>query len=313
MPSVLDADRGAVPTIEIVAISADVTEKEPAARVEPRWAVRPLAAGVVAVLAVGLVAAFLEGTGSDGGQEVVTAAQMEAVSSASARVAELPTYRLEMVVVVEGPVSAETKMSVAVAGDVSRMTTSLPGALPGGRGDFEMIAAGDTVYLPALTGEGWLALRAPMPDGVDPGTLAGSDPLGYLSAITGDEAVAVVGTEEVRGTPTTHYSVTVPWADAIQNAPDGLVDPAVARLSQPPEEIVYDLWLDGDGFVRRLSFEVDSGGMAMSMRIELYDLGAQIDVAVPGPDQIVETREFGAHYEVQQAIGGYLQERLLGG
>jgi hypothetical protein len=106
-----------------------------------------------------------------------------------------------------------------------------------------------------------------------------------LPSVTPDDLVAElraegievteVGADEVRGVATTHYAVTVP-ADA---AP------------VPTEAVDLDVWIDGDGLVRRVKI-VATGDEAFTLDAELFDLGQPVTVTVPPDDQVMDLGDF---------------------
>jgi hypothetical protein len=137
-------------------------------------------------------------------------------------------------------------------------------------------AATDTPWLSFDVGDaGGFADALPggfeIPD-VDPGAL-----LDDLQA----EGIQVteVGREDVRGVATTHYAVT-PSADG----------------TSPFEGGTADVWIDDDGLVRRIEGRFDgaaTGQGEVTLRAELYDLGAPVSITVPSADQVTDLGSLG--------------------
>lgn len=80
-----------------------------------------------------------------------------------------------------------------------------------------------------------------------------------------------VGDEDVRGEPTVRYALTVDCEQA------EIVDCS-------GETTVVDVWIDGEGLVRRI--HVEDG--AYTVEIEFFDFGAPVFIQAPPPD-LVET------------------------
>lgn len=114
-------------------------------------------------------------------------------------------------------------------------------------------------------------------------SLAGHDPGDQLRLLGGlDPAtVEVVGDEDVRGDATTHYRAAV--------EPEGVL---ADELGEGP--VGVDVWLDGDGRVRRLAYTADlppaAGGGTADVELEYFDFGTDVDVEPP-PDADVTPAE----------------------
>jgi hypothetical protein len=116
------------------------------------------------------------------------------------------------------------------------------------------------------------------------------DPLGPLDLLRRPVArVEVVGDDDVRGTSTEHLRATLDLAaDGGAGAPVGSFE---ARLvAAGVETLPVDVWLDGDGVVRRLQITLDAGGSApgsLTTTFDVFDVGAEVDVAVPDSADVI--------------------------
>ena len=174
----------------------------------------------------------------------------------------------------------------------------------------DVVQDGDVEYvrLPAMDaqlpdGKQWVrASKASSKDRFDFGALqdaAETDPrqvLDALASVSGE--VETVGTEELHGVDTTHYRAKVdPVALAKAEDAEGrraqrsLVD----QLTAPGvEEFPVDVWIDGEGFVRKLSMELStestssSHGGGAAMTFELWDYGRPVGIDLPPDDEIVD-------------------------
>jgi hypothetical protein len=201
--------------------------------------------------------------------------------------------------------------------------SNIPGgdALGGGASKQKMIFDGLTFYMssPALSGalpgaKKWMKID--LQDigsqlGLDFGALtqgASQDPtqaLEYLKGASGD--VTKVGTEDVRGEPTTHYKATIDFTKVADAAPAD----QRAALRKTMRQIVklsgtktapMEVWVGDDGLVRRYASTIvgETAGQRtkVTQRIELYDFGTKVDVKIPPAS---ETMDIG---DLTQSLGG---------
>lgn len=176
-------------------------------------------------------------------------------------------------------------------------------------GEWTVVVDGDTTYLDMGglgsmlgAGDGWVSV----PTEAD---AAGSTPMGpvgaqeMLDVLAGVADVVEVGTEDVGGAETTHYEANVD-VDALleqsaQEAEAEGVDPAdlQAALDAFGEAgvevgaIPVDVWVDGDGFVRRITMTVSmsgglTGAVAYEMTAEYSGFGEAVDIVVPDPSEV---------------------------
>ncbi len=180
-------------------------------------------------------------------------------------------------------------------------------------GTAEMVMVGDVIYMklpvdPAeLGGRPWVKVdvaAAARQAGVDAQRVRqqfqSNDPTNSLNALRGvSDDVKAVGTEEVRGTETTHYTATVDLNKASQQSPPEVreaLDQLREQLGTPTFPV--DAWIDSDGRLRRQRFSIDlskirapgvaSGTVSgvMTTTVELFDFGTEVDASEPPPDQV---------------------------
>lgn len=113
------------------------------------------------------------------------------------------------------------------------------------------------------------------------------DPSAQLHLLAAVAEAEVVGEEEVRGAPTTHYRGTYDVARALKGA-RGVQQPALRSLlglAVTARQAAYDVYLDEDARLRRLeqTVEVPSAGQTLMVttRLELYDFGIDVKVNPP--------------------------------
>lgn len=154
-------------------------------------------------------------------------------------------------------------------------------------GTVEMIYAGGDAYMtiPGMTPEG-MYLLAPADLLGDTAELDEIDVSTQWDAWEeGAQEVLFLGEEDVDGEQMRRYQVTV---DA-QAAFDASGEDAAATSLGLEDEIVYDVWVDGDDLMRKMVF--DTGGETAEMRMD--DWGQDQDIQVPEPDQVMDMGDLG--------------------
>ena len=140
-------------------------------------------------------------------------------------------------------------------------------------GGAEFVAVGDVYYA-----RGWFSAQLGLPpdpewvrvpieeDEGSPNDIAPGALLGKLRAASLD--TERLAEEDVRGEETVRYRMTVSCDDA--------------DLTCPGETTEVDVWIDGDGLVRRAALEDDGADITA----EFFDFGIAVEVAEPPADQI---------------------------
>lgn len=248
-----------------------------------------------------------------------------AVALAAAKTTEQGSYRADMEITLEGAAPAPVTMTAAGIFDtearLARMTLDMSGLGTGTGiveiGEIEMVMDGPVMYMrmpflqqlsPGL--KPWIKfdlqeLGAQQGLDFEQFTQLGSqsDPsqaLAYLRAASKD--IEEVGTEQVRGVETTRYRMTVELARVAAAAPAEQREALRAQLEQLRErtgidEVPTEVWIDEDGLVRRQmltyrNMQVAPGQKGdMSLTIELYDFGVEVDVEPPSADQVTDIAE----------------------
>src|SRR6266536_1885631 len=123
----------------------------------------------------------------------------------------------------------------------------------------------------------------------------GGDPtqaLSYLKSAT--SKVERVGSEQVRGTPTTRYAVTFDAAKVAAQSPErlqGFVEDAGLAFPKPA-----DVWIDEQGRLRKIHYavtlkvpegmEATATQMTIETTQELFDFGVTVKVTPPPANQV---------------------------
>ena len=261
-------------------------------RRRPAW----LVAAVAALLAVGSALAFgLLGGSKEG-------APLTAIAEAAQRTSELSGARfsgtgtgsgagVEFQMSFEGAYNTETGRSTM------RMQTTSPGAPQVAAAMNPLVAVQDglTMYMssPAFStmlpsGKRWMKIDV-SEFGAEPlsGQVESVDAKAILDqlASVGDEP-QTVGREKVRGVATTHYTATLdPGLQAEQLRESGN-DLAADLLESQDQTATVDVWIDGEGLVRRTSMATamqltGTAGASMTMTMDFHDFGAAPKISVP--------------------------------
>ncbi len=135
------------------------------------------------------------------------------------------------------------------------------------------------------------------------GTTGGTDPTGQLAALRGIQNAQKVGSDDIDGTPTTHYRGTVDVKTAIANAPQSVQQQVAAALASiPGGKVPVEVWLDAGGAVRKLSLAltptVNGKKTSVQVSFRLGDLSTPVNVTPPPPDQVVDYQTY------LNAVGG---------
>jgi hypothetical protein len=145
------------------------------------------------------------------------------------------------------------------------------------------------------TNRPWLEMRfstLKAASGVDMSKLMNANPTGdpssMLRVLSQARVVHQDGTENVRGVPTTRYSVTATMGELLRA--EGLTS-AIDLSKQPAgtadQQIHFVVSVDKQGLPRRLVMSTNLAGMgSMDMTMDMFDFGAPVEVSVP-PSSIV--------------------------
>lgn len=124
-----------------------------------------------------------------------------------------------------------------------------------------------------------------------------ADPSQGLEYLRGVSDVETVGEESVRGVDTTHYQGVIDLRQVAKEFPDA--KESIDRIIEltTVDRVPADVWVDGDGFVRRMRLDYQGMRFApgqrgdMTMTMELYDFGAEVDVEPPPDDEVIDIQE----------------------
>lgn len=125
--------------------------------------------------------------------------------------------------------------------------------------------------------------------GLDPTQLLGgqSNPAQILEYLKAKGAsVTKVGSNRIRGVPTTHYTATIDLSKAasgLGGAEGSAAQKAIGKLGL--SQLPVDVWVDSHNLVRRIQISIHIGvagqNLQMAMNLELFGFGATPTVSAP--------------------------------
>ena len=136
---------------------------------------------------------------------------------------------------------------------------------------------------------------------------AAANPAAILAAIKDALTVDEVGAETVDGSAATHYRASI---DLVKLLPllaslsaDKPTDAEMQKAKNKLEKLgmqslPIDLWVDGDGFVKQMTFSFDlskmdpaNAGTSFAMTLTLSDIGSDISIDVPPASQVTDVSD----------------------
>ena len=261
---------------------------------------------------------------------------LDLVLASAGRAADAKTSRFEFTMSVSGP-NGPLNLTAKGASDSSvplmsldmDMASVIPGTPPGGA-TVSTVFDGKAVYMhfpPELAaglpgGKQWARLdlaSLSKESGIDVAALTAqfnsSDPLANIALLAGASGeVTELGTEDVRGVSTRHLKMNVNLQKASEQLASNVSGPNAERLKAAVaqaaatvgvDELPMEVWIDADGFPRRLVYEMDlskakvpggdgaaptTGTAKVSM--EFFDFGQDVDVKIPPASETIDLAEF---------------------
>jgi hypothetical protein len=121
-------------------------------------------------------------------------------------------------------------------------------------------------------------------------------PGGALAYLQGSTAIKKVGSETVGGSPTTHYHVVVDLQQAAGRASGSdkdALEQAIKATGSSTQPV--DVWVDSQGYVRKLDVQSQASGQSADLTMEMHDFGAPVPITAPATNDVVD---------LLQALGG---------
>lgn len=203
--------------------------------------------------------------------------------------------------------STELEMKVSAAGDTETM---------------RLVAAGEELFMSSPLfedlpdGKEWVRIDyAKVADEAGLSNLpqvGSSDPSATLRNLRGVADVEKVGSEDVRGVPTTHYKATIHLRDLPDKVPAderAAAERSIERLIKltGSEEQKTEVWIDDKDLVRRTrdQYTMASGQdkVEVDETTEFFDFGTRTTIEVPAESESVDVTKLAAKEARKQSRG----------
>jgi hypothetical protein len=118
------------------------------------------------------------------------------------------------------------------------------------------------------------------------------NPLAVASAFEKAKSVVEIGMDKVQGDDVKHYKVTVDSQVALDANPS-LQDQLDALDTELPDTITYDVYIDAENNMRRLSYDLELAGEAMTFDMLFTAVGDIEPIELPDPSDITSQEDIG--------------------
>lgn len=227
----------------------------------------------------------------------------EVMAAAGRATTDSGTSRLALTITTLGMSGGDDGRRVSAEGEFDyrrgdgRMVFNLGATGQAAPGELEVrVVSGSTfVRVPGeeMGGRPWLEIAAgslgtgsPLP-GLDRPI---NDPRSLLDALQGAGGdVDKVGEENVRGVETDRWRASVDLKEAEKQL-DGRSAREFAALREEfgRPSIPFEVWIDDEDRVRRLTYSLEAHEETVRFELELYDFGAPVDVSAPPASEVTQ-------------------------
>jgi hypothetical protein len=268
--------------------------------------------------------------------EAVNVATPAFLRSAATKTTEAGTGKMEMTVEIGGIPGAAGPVQLTAVGaydldnqlaqftmDMSKLFEAVGSGSPEeraqfeqvfGDGSFEIVTQGTTVFmkmpfLAQLFGSDaeWISFDASAAAGGAQSAVPGlgsvgtGSPAAMLDSLRGaSDDIEKVGSADVRGVKSVHLRGTLDMQKAIEAAPEGQrqqIEQALSQFGTAGQALPFDVFVDGDGLVRRFSMDLSgvagaaTAGATGSMTIDFFDFGAPVQIVLPPAADVFDATE----------------------
>lgn len=116
--------------------------------------------------------------------------------------------------------------------------------------------------------------------------LQNSNPLAQTQILAASHDVHQVGTQVINGVPTTEYAGTVSPSAALSSLSPSLNQQLAPELNQISGDISFNIWLDGQHLVRKVTENETVAGQAVSVSMTITSVNKPVTVTVPPASQV---------------------------
>jgi hypothetical protein len=230
-----------------------------------------------------------------------SSSESDPVALAAEKTSHVATARFTMNISIRDPQQGSLDFRgpgvISEHGHVMWIKATLPAKEVGapGKGEvgMEMIGTDNAFYYrgapfrPLLKpGKTWVEVRSTNPQ------LGQDDPGAMLLYLRATSKLHRLGQANVNGVQTTQYSVRTQIQKALQLAKPAdrkRVEGSAKQLTAAGiTEVPFDVWVDNDGYIRRLVIDWKVGGRAITGRVDDSDFGKAPAIAVPAQSRVVD-------------------------
>ena len=156
----------------------------------------------------------------------------------------------------------------------------------------EMILVDKAMYMKSAglgTGDKWLKIDLSDPDSLFGMIGKASDPEVMFKAMESPKKLELLGSEDVDGTPTNHYRITMDPTQYLE----AMEFPA-AMADMMPKELVTEMWVDADDLPRKFAQTLDmpaaggGGGSTSTTEGTYSDFGTDVEIEAPPAAEVTE-------------------------
>jgi len=185
-------------------------------------------------------------------------------------------------------------MEGAIDFATSSMSLKVKSPLLGGDSAIDVVTVDGATYMmmPQLKGK-WLKVPAKL------AKTQFSNPADGLDSLKDLANLQEVGTEEINGVATTHYSGELSLKEALDQAqvPADQLDDMKKGLESVKDDATVDVWVDGEGRVVQMknTMSVDVAGKTtdVSTNMSFTDFGAPVDIKAPPASDVMDSSQMG--------------------
>ena len=147
--------------------------------------------------------------------------------------------------------------------------------------------------LDAKPGKSWIELPLANLSGTLGSTLnqliqdaQSADPLTQAQELTASKDARKVGTQAIDGVSTTHYTGTLTASAALAKLSPGLRKDLSSEFSQLQGDITWNVWLDSQHDLRRLTENYTVAGSAFALAMTITSINQPVTVTLPPASQV---------------------------
>jgi hypothetical protein len=219
---------------------------------------------------------------------------LAALDAAAKRTTEVETLRqkITMDADFEGEeVSMEAEGSFTADSQDGVMTASM--VTDGEKLEFEAIAVDGTMYMKSDA--------LPLPEGKEwfktPDTPTSTmEPAEFVRFLRESEGVENVGSEDIRGEPTTHFQGPLDLEKLAEASDAEILDAIKASPEAKEFDILVDVWVLENGLPARIGMKVtapEQVGGDMTMTSDILEYDVPVDAEAPPQDKVAEDFDLG--------------------